>query len=569
MTETLRSKDQELRAVQEANTALVMQNQQLELERDDAQAELALLKQVDVEDARSSSNARTSWEKAQTNRALLGDLAQANQTVDRLKETIALVKIKESSRNQEADDRECETKLMAAGKELVDVENTLLLSRPEDKELSQRMQVMAEDLAAVRQELTEKADQIADLEMRIAEGETTRRKLHNVIQELRGNIRVHVRLRPFLRSDGAEAMAENPQSAIRCDTFVSTITTNVDNPHTFKFDKIYDQFASQENVFQDVADFIQSAMDGYNVCIFAYGQTSSGKTHTMQGSGKAQMRGITLRAIDLIIDCCNELTSMGWQFSLDVTFYEIYKETIRDLLASYNGNDEPRKHSIRTDRHGKNYVEGLTQVTIDFAQAAEQVEEIVNLAACNRSVDRTDMNTHSSRSHSIFALQIHGFNEVQNTEVEGSLSLVDLAGSERLSRSHVTGNRLKEAQAINKSLSSLADVFQALAKKSSHVPYRNSKLTYALQPALSGDGKTLMMANLSPTFASLDESLCSMRFAQNVRRCELGGPVRQIKSRVVNAAAGAYSPSSSSLALAAPRVRPCASHAGTRPPQAR
>lgn len=398
----------------------------------------------------------------------------------------------------------------------------------DDKETTRRIQELTDDLVEARQEIMEKSDLIAELEMKIAEGETMRRKLHNTIQELRGNIRVHVRLRPFLRSDGQEAVAENPESAIMCDTFASTITTNVDSPHTFAFDKIYGQSDSQEFVFKDVSDFIQSAMDGYNVCIFAYGQTGSGKTHTMQGSGKAQMRGIIPRSIDLIINCCEELTVMGWNFSLMVTFYEIYNETIRDLLTM--DNDKDIKHNIRTDARGKNYVDGLTEVYIDFDQAAEQVDEIVNLAACNRSVDRTDMNAHSSRSHSIFALKIHGFNEAQNTEVEGSLSLVDLAGSERLSRSNATGDRLKEAQAINKSLSALADVFQALAKKSAHVPYRNSKLTYALQPALSGDGKTLMMANLSPTYASLDESLCSMRFAQKVSQCELGAPVRQIKA---------------------------------------
>ncbi|RLN02271.1 hypothetical protein BBO99_00001219 [Phytophthora kernoviae] len=406
---------------------------------------------------------------------------------------------------------------------------TSLVKPVEDKEATKRIQELTDDLLSARQELTEQADYIVELEEQIAEGEMMRRKLHNTIQELRGNIRVHVRLRPFLRSDGAEGLAENPQSAIRCDTFASTITTNVENPHTFAFDKIYGQSDSQDVVFQDVSDFIQSAMDGYNVCIFAYGQTGSGKTHTMQGSGKAQMRGIIPRAIDLIINCCSELTSMGWNYFLTVTFYEIYNETIRDLLTV--DNDETRKHNIRTDNRGRNYVEGLTEVDIDFNQVEEQVEEIVNLAACNRSVDRTDMNAHSSRSHSIFALKIQGYNEAQNTEVEGTLSLVDLAGSERLSRSHATGSRLKEAQAINKSLSALADVFQALAKKSPHVPYRNSKLTYALQPALSGDGKTLMMANLSPTYASLDESLCSMRFADKVSQCELGAPVRQIKSR--------------------------------------
>ncbi|CAH0482557.1 unnamed protein product [Peronospora belbahrii] len=406
--------------------------------------------------------------------------------------------------------------------------NDSLKPQNDDGESTRRIQELTDYLLEARQKLTEKSDMIAELETKIAEGEIMRRKLHNTIQELRGNIRVHVRLRPFLRSDGGEALAKNPQSAIICDTFASTITTNVGNPHTFAFDKIYGQSDSQESLFKDVSDFIQSAMDGYNVCIFAYGQTGSGKTHTMQGSGKAQMRGIIPRSIDLIINCCEELTSMGWNFSLKVTFYEIYNETICDLLTMENSKET--KHNIRTDNRGRNYVEGLTEVFIDFDQAGEQIDEIVNLAACNRSVDRTDMNAHSSRSHSIFVLTIQGYNEAQKTEVEGSLSLVDLAGSERLSRSNATGNRLKEAQAINKSLSALADVFQALAKKSPHVPYRNSKLTYALQPALSGDGKTLMMANLSPTYASLDESLCSMRFAQKVSQCELGAPVRQIKS---------------------------------------
>ncbi|OWY94931.1 hypothetical protein PHMEG_00035202, partial [Phytophthora megakarya] len=154
----------------------------------------------------------------------------------------------------------------------------------------------------------------------------------------------------------------------------------------------------------------------------------------------------------------------------------------------------------------------------------------VNLASCNRSVDRTGVNTHSSSSHSIFARKFRSYNEVLNTEVEGSLSLVDLAGNKRLSRSKSTGDRLKEAQATNKSLSAVADLCQALAKKSGHVPYRESELTYALRPALSGEGKTLMMAYLSPSYASMDESLCSMRIAQKVSHCEFGAPVRQIRS---------------------------------------
>ncbi|KAF1791198.1 Kinesin-like protein [Phytophthora cactorum] len=298
-------------------------------------------------------------------------------------------------------------------------------------------------------ELSEKTKLSAALEMKIADREAISRKLHNTVQELRGNVRIHF------------------------DTFAYMITTNVGNPHTFKFDKIYSQFDSQEFVFQDVSDFIQSAVNGYNVCIFAHSQAVSGKTHTMQRSGA--------------------------KFSLIVTSYEINNGAIRDLLTVKSDSDV--KHCIRTDYRDRNYVEGLNEVDIDFDRAAKQVDEIMNLTARNRSVDRIDMNAHSPR----------------------------VAASERLSRSNATGDRLKEAQAINKSLSALAGVFQALAKKSAHVSYRNSKFTFALQPALSGEGKSLMMANPSPTYASLDESLSSLRFAQKVSQCVLGTPVRQIK----------------------------------------
>jgi kinesin family protein C1 len=141
------------------------------------------------------------------------------------------------------------------------------------------------------------------------------------------------------------------------------------------------------------------------------------------------------------------------------------------------------------------------------------------------------MNEVSSRSHSIFTLHLTGENERSGLTLEGQLNLCDLAGSERLSRSHATGAQLKETQAINKSLSSLTDVFAAIGQKNSHIPFRNSKLTYLLQNCLSGDGKTLMMVNLSPTVASRQESICSLRFAQNVNKCELGKPTKNMSKR--------------------------------------
>ena len=164
-------------------------------------------------------------------------------------------------------------------------------------------------------------------------------------------------------------------------------------------------------------------------------------------------------------------------------------------------------------------------VTTDMEAGMSQLETVIQAAARSRSVARTDMNAQSSRSHSVFMLHLYGQNSETGTVIQGALNLVDLAGSERLDRSGAGNDakRLKETQAINKSLSCLGDVFGALANGSSHIPYRNSKLTYLLQDCLSGDGKALMFVNLSPTMMSSHESLCSLRFAQVSERSGVGG----------------------------------------------
>ena len=152
------------------------------------------------------------------------------------------------------------------------------------------------------------------------------------------------------------------------------------------------------------------------------------------------------------------------------------------------------------------------------------------LAANNRAVGATNMNDFSSRSHAVFTFYLRAVHNAMGQTLRSTLNLIDLAGSERLNRSGATGLRAKETVAINKSLSSLTDVFVALGKKSSHVPYRNSKLTHLLEPCLSGEGKTLMIVNLSPTEASAQESLCSLRFASNVNQVELGRAKRRISA---------------------------------------
>lgn len=203
----------------------------------------------------------------------------------------------------------------------------------------------------------------------------------------------------------------------------------------------------------------------------------------------------------------------------------------------------------------------------------------MELAARHRSVGQTAMNERSSRSHSVFALHLKAVHVCQGVVLNGTLSLVDLAGSERLDRSGVSGAQLKETVAINKSLSALADVFVAIANKQPHIPFRNSKLTYLLQPALSGDGKTLMvretcfpslpfpsltslqMVNLSPTEESFYESLCSLRLAKQVNQCELGKPKRQLREVAAAAAPGpapspAPSPANAATTSSTPIKRP-------------
>merc|ERR1719375_2777497 len=145
------------------------------------------------------------------------------------------------------------------------------------------------------------------------------------------------------------------------------------------------------------------------------------------------------------------------------------------------------------------------------------------------------MNEQSSRSHSMFALYLKGTNAELGTELHGALHLVDLAGSERLDRSGATGDRLKETQNINRSLSSLADVFLAKAEGRGHVPFRNSKLTHLMEPCLSGHGKTLMLVTVSPEKENAHESLCSLRFAKQVGQCNTGGkPRRSVKNLTAN-----------------------------------
>lgn len=389
-----------------------------------------------------------------------------------------------------------------------------------------------EDEAVLRARIEERDRRITELEIQLLEGEKTRRMMHNRIQELRGNIRVFVRTRPFLPGDGdhqACSIEVNPDGES-----LSIADNRGGGRHSFKFDKAFPPSSGQDSVFGEVSDFVQSALDGYHVCLFSYGQTGSGKTHTMQGSGNGVMRGIIPRAVEQILSQAKAMQQQKWDFRMTASFLEIYNENLNDLLVTMSGQPQASKLAIKRNREGKSFVDGLTKIkieTLDAAQGMHQLDSVMEAAARSRSVASTKMNAQSSRSHSVFMLHLHGYNQDSGAVVRGALNLCDLAGSERLDRSGAGSDmkRLRETQAINKSLSCLGDVFTALATRASHVPFRNSKLTYLLQDCLSGDGKALMFVNLSPTLASSNESLCSLRFAQRVNQVELGKPTKHIE----------------------------------------
>ncbi|XP_002461304.1 kinesin-like protein KIN-14N [Sorghum bicolor] len=369
---------------------------------------------------------------------------------------------------------------------------------------------------------------LEEAEQTILDGEKLRKKLHNTILELKGNIRVFCRVRPLLPNESGAV--SYPKSGENLGRGIELLHNA--QGYSFTFDKVFDHSASQEHVFIEISQLVQSALDGYKVCIFAYGQTGSGKTYTMMGNPEFEdQKGMIPRSLEQIFQASQALNSQGWRYKMQASMLEIYNETIRDLLvtnrmAAQDGG--PTKYSIKHDANGNTIVSDLTVVDVT---TINEVSSLLRRAAQSRSVGRTQMNEESSRSHCVFTLRIFGVNEGTDQQVQGVLNLIDLAGSERLNKSGATGDRLKETLAINKSLSCLSDVIFSIAKKEEHVPFRNSKLTYLLQPCLGGDSKTLMFVNLAPEVSSAAESLCSLRFAARVNSCEIGIPRRQTQTR--------------------------------------
>ena len=352
-----------------------------------------------------------------------------------------------------------------------------------------------------------------------------RRRLFNEVQELRGNIRVFCRIRP-----PKDSTSEGPIAVTIPNKNLGDMSVVEANHRKFHLTHAFGPGTTQEGVYSETSGVVGSVLDGYNVCVFAYGQTGSGKTHTMNGPKNDP--GVNYRALGDLFRIGEERADFS-TMDVSVSMLEIYNETLKDLLYAANKKEPVPKLEIRQDpnRKSKNavYVPNLTEVSVS---SVDEVWKVMNRGSKNRAMHATSMNEHSSRSHLILRVRVNMLNSRTGVKSQGLLSMVDLAGSERVGRSNATGDRLKEAQNINKSLANLGDVFNALYEKSGHVPYRNSKLTHFLADSLGGDSKTLMFVNVSCDQEDSSETVSSLQFAQRVAKIELGTATKHMESSV-------------------------------------
>ncbi|XP_055744204.1 kinesin-like protein KIF3A isoform X1 [Salvelinus fontinalis] len=334
--------------------------------------------------------------------------------------------------------------------------------------------------------------------------------------EVMDNVKVVVRCRPLNQKE----RSMGHKQAVSVDENRGTITVNKletthEPPKTFTFDTVFGPDSKQLDVYNLTArPIIDSVLEGYNGTIFAYGQTGTGKTFTMEGvRAVPELRGIIPNSFAHVFGHIAKAEG-DTRFLVRVSYLEIYNEEVRDLL----GKDQMQRLEVKERPDVGVYIKDLSGYVVNNA---DDMDRIMTMGHKNRSVGSTNMNEHSSRSHAIFTITIEcsekGVDGDQHVRM-GKLHLVDLAGSERQGKTGATGQRLKEATKINLSLSTLGNVISALVDgKSTHVPYRNSKLTRLLQDSLGGNSKTMMCANIGPADYNYDETISTLRYANRAK----------------------------------------------------
>uniref|UniRef100_A0AAV1UG35 Kinesin-like protein n=1 Tax=Peronospora matthiolae TaxID=2874970 RepID=A0AAV1UG35_9STRA len=326
-----------------------------------------------------------------------------------------------------------------------------------------------------------------------------------------GNVRVYCRVRP---QNAKELTMTAAQRCVFTDTVEIKVKTNDGNPQQFTFDHVFGEEDNQKTVFENVArPVVQDIMDGYNATIFAYGQTSSGKTYTMEGASidHPELQGIIPRTATAIFNNVMNADE-NIEFIVKVSYIEIYMERIRDLLDPYKSKVNLQ---VREDAQRGIFVEGMTEMCVT---SDDELLAAMRAGAANRAVAATGMNEGSSRSHSVFMVTLFQRNLENQATKAGKLYLVDLAGSEMVRKTGATGRQLEEAKTINKSLSALGMVINALTDSHiTHVPYRDSKLTRVLQESIGGNSRTALIINVSPSSFNASETISTLRFGMRAK----------------------------------------------------
>ncbi|KAL4130571.1 hypothetical protein PRIC2_006567 [Phytophthora ramorum] len=339
-----------------------------------------------------------------------------------------------------------------------------------------------------------------------------------------GNVRVCCRVRP---QNAKELTMASAQRCVFTEDNSIEVKTSDGTPQKFTFDHVFGEEDGQKSVFESVAlPVVQDIMDGYNATVFAYGQTSSGKTYTMEGANidHEELRGIIPRTATEIFN--NVMAAdENMEFIVKVSYIEIYMERIRDLLDPYKSKVNLQ---VREDAQRGIFVEGMTEMCVT---SDEELLAAMRAGAANRAVAATGMNEGSSRSHSVFMVTLFQRNLENQATKAGKLYLVDLAGSEMVRKTGATGRQLEEAKTINKSLSALGMVINALTDSHiTHVPYRDSKLTRVLQESLGGNSRTNLIINVSPSSFNASETVSTLRFGMRAKSIKNKAVVNEQRS---------------------------------------
>ena len=390
-----------------------------------------------------------------------------------------------------------------------------------------KIQLVADRVTAA-EELSENNQEKRDFyENQYKEVLAQKKKLHNKLEDLKGKVRVYARIRPLSQKE------KSSNEVIKCtydDEVTLSLTTifggTEETTRLFQYDSCFGPATTQQDIFDECSGMMESALDGYNACVFAYGQTGAGKTWTMSGKDDIKANwGLTRRFVEYLFKEVDDKRAKN-QATIKVycEFLEIYCDELRDLFYIMDNCKDNKKLADMPKLEPGLNAEGRVVVKGIQRKEASNVDEMLcwfNEANKGRIVHATEMNAESSRSHSVFTIYTENYNHTTKKTFKGKLNIIDLAGSERTGKSKVTGQQLEEANAINNSLMALGMVVSSLSEvdkngKPKFVNYRNNILTRVMQDSLGGTSKTLMFVNMSPAGSNSQETKSSLE----VRACE-------------------------------------------------